>query len=81
MRKSVGLAMVLGIAVFVAANARATRGTSGMQAPAAADATKRIVASAQAFLSTLDEARRAKVVFPFGSEQKARWSNARALEI
>ena len=40
-----------------------------------ADATRRIVASAQAVVSSLDEAGRAKVQFPFEGPQKARWSN------
>jgi hypothetical protein len=39
------------------------------------DATARIVASAQALLTTLDEAGRAKVQFPFEGPQKTRWSN------
>ena len=39
------------------------------------DTTARIVAAAQAFLTTLDDAGRAKVQFPFESPQKARWSN------
>jgi hypothetical protein len=39
------------------------------------EATARIVASAQAFLATLDEAGRTRVQFPFDSPQKTRWSN------
>jgi hypothetical protein len=44
-------------------------------APPQADVTARIVASAQAFLTTLDDAGRAKVQFPFDSPQRTRWSN------
>jgi Protein of unknown function (DUF3500) len=76
MRLAVGIGAVACLGVFVAAAA----GLSGPQstAPAhaaAADATARIVASAQALLATLDEAGRTKVQFPFASPQKARWSN------
>jgi len=39
------------------------------------EATTRIVASAQALLSTLDAAGRTKVQFPFEGPQKTRWSN------
>ena len=49
--------------------------SSRSQSTAAADATSRIVISAQAFLNTLDEAGRADVQFPFDSAQKTRWSN------
>jgi hypothetical protein len=42
---------------------------------AQADVTARIVAAAQAVVTTLDEAGRAKVQFPFDGPQKARWSN------
>jgi hypothetical protein len=40
-----------------------------------ADVTSRIAASAQGFLKTLDDAGRSKVVFPFDSPQKSKWSN------
>ncbi len=39
------------------------------------DATGKTVAAAKAFLATLDDAGRAKVSFPFSSEQKTKWSN------
>src|SRR5579864_8865422 len=39
------------------------------------DVSRRLVASAQALLATLDDAGRQKVQFPFDSPQKARWSN------
>ena len=41
----------------------------------AKDVTGRTVAAANAFLATLDDAKRAKVSFPFNSDQKSRWSN------
>jgi hypothetical protein len=46
-------------------------------APAAApsDATARIVAAAQALVTTLDDAGRQKLQFPFEGPQKTRWSN------
>jgi len=48
-------------------------------APAAArthaDVTARIVTAAQAVLSALDDAGRAKMQFPFDSPQKTKWSN------
>ena len=76
MRTSTAIALVVGIGMFVAVSARATFGiSSAVQATAAADATKRIVASAEAFLAALDEAGRSKVVFPFEGAQKSRWSN------
>jgi hypothetical protein len=39
------------------------------------DATGKTVATAKAFLATLDDAGRAKVSFAFNSEQKTKWSN------
>jgi hypothetical protein len=39
------------------------------------DATGKTVAAARAFLATLDDAGRAKVSFPFNSDQKYKWSN------
>ena len=77
MRVAVGVATLacLGVFVAVAASLSAPPSTSPPAQTAAADATARIVASAQAFLATLDEAGRAKVQFPFDSPQKTRWSN------
>jgi hypothetical protein len=60
----------------VAAGLAAQRGASpspGASSPA--DATARIVASAQALLTTLDTAGKTTVQFPAGSPQKTRWSN------
>ena len=39
------------------------------------DATGKTVAAAKAFLTTLDDAGRAKVSFAFNSDQKTKWSN------
>jgi hypothetical protein len=51
------------------------RAAGDTQASRADDVSRRLVASAQALLATLDEAGRQKVQFPFDSPQKARWSN------
>jgi hypothetical protein len=77
MRLTVGIGTVacLGVLVAVTASLSAPRSTSQPAQTAAADAVARIVASAQAFLATLDEAGRTKVQFPFDSPQKTRWSN------
>ena len=79
MRAPVQLAstICLGLFVTVAATGLAQRGA----APAATSpgtpsaTTARIVAAAQALLTTLDDAGRAKVQFPFEGPQKIRWSN------
>ena len=41
----------------------------------ASDTTGKTVAAAKAFLTTLDDAARAKVSYAFNSDQKSRWSN------
>jgi hypothetical protein len=73
----VAAAISLGVFITVAAMGLAQRGaplpTTSRGTPS--DATARIVASAQALLTTLDEAGRAKVQFPFEGPQKTRWSN------
>src|SRR6266498_1842580 len=61
--------------VIVTAALVAQRGTPAAPASSPADATARIVASAQMLLTTLDTAGKAKVQFPAGSPQKTRWSN------
>jgi hypothetical protein len=71
----IGTVACLGVFVAVAASVAAPPRPSPPAPTADADATTRIVASAQAFLATLDEVGRTKVQFPFGSPQKARWSN------
>lgn len=75
MRLAVGIVASLGVFVAVAPSLAAPQSTPPPAQTAAADATARIVGSAQAFLATLDEAGRARVQFPFDSPQKARWSN------
>jgi hypothetical protein len=77
MRAAVGIvALVCVAAAITAARVPAQPAAAPVQrGTAGTDATSRIVASAQAFLATLDEAGRAKVQFPFDSEQKTRWSN------
>src|SRR5687767_7356240 len=77
MRVAVGIGTVASLVLWVPV-AESVPAPQGPALPAqtdAADATARIVASAQAFLATLDEAGRAKIQFPFDSPQKARWSN------
>ncbi len=51
------------------------RAAGDTQTNRADDVSRRLVASAQALLATLDDAGRQKVQFPFDSPQKARWSN------
>jgi hypothetical protein len=70
-----GTVVCLGLFGAVAAGVAAPRSPSPPAQAAPADATARIVSSAQALLTTLDEAGRTKVQFPFDSPQKARWSN------
>jgi hypothetical protein len=77
MRLAVGIGAVacLGVLVAAATGLSAQQSTSSPAQAAPADATARIVASAQALLATLDEAGRTKVQLPFDSPQKPRWSN------
>ena len=79
MRSAVQLAstICLGLCVTIAATGLAHRDATSpaTSLSAASDTTARIVAAAQAVLTTLDEAGRAKVQFPFEGPQKARWSN------
>jgi Protein of unknown function (DUF3500) len=77
MRAAVGIGTIAGLAVVVAvaASLSAPQGTAASGETSAADATARIVASAQAFLATLDDAGRTRGQFPFDSPQKTRWSN------
>ena len=73
--------VVLGLLVAVTAPGLAQRSAAPPAAAVTpATATARIVAAAQALLTTLDEAGRAKVQFPFEGPQKARWSNLRSEE-
>jgi hypothetical protein len=67
----------LGLFLVVAATGLAQRGapSPATSSGPASDATARIVTAAQALLTTLDDAGRAKVQFPFEGSQKTRWSN------
>ena len=75
MRPSVQWASAISLGLFIAvvAPAAGQRGATPSSTPS--DTAARIVASAQAVLTTLDEAGRAKVQFPFEGPQKTRWSN------
>src|SRR5262245_27995834 len=61
--------------VALAATALAQRAAPPTSTRAPGDVTARIVSSAKALLTMLDETGRAKVQFPFDGPQKARWSN------
>ena len=66
----------LALSVVAVATVPAQRGaTSSRPSGAQADVTARITSSAQALLTKLDDAGRAKVQFPFEGPQKTRWSN------
>ncbi len=65
--------VLAGLFVAVAATGYAQR--SGTSPGTPSDTTARIVAAAQALLTTLDEAGTAKVQFPFEGPQKTKWSN------
>lgn len=66
----------IGVFLVFTATALAQRAASPAKSPAGpSDATARIVAAAQAVLTTLDETGRGKVQFPFDGPQKTRWSN------
>jgi hypothetical protein len=74
-RTSTILLLFLVLAVWATArNGDARRATQATGA-AAGDATASIVAAAEALLTTLDAAGRAKVQFSFEGPQKTRWSN------
>jgi hypothetical protein len=66
-----------GLLVIVGATVLAQRGATAASSPATAqaEATARIVASAQALVATLDATARGRVQFPFDGAQKTRWSN------
>jgi hypothetical protein len=66
----------LALFALIAATGLGQRATPPASSPAsAADATKRIVAAAQAVVASLDEAGRTKIQSPFGGPQQAKWSN------
>jgi len=62
-------------AVTVASVPAQRAATAAPPSGAQADVTARITASAQALLTKLDDAGRAKVQFPFEGPQRTRWSN------
>ena len=65
----------IALAALFTATLTAQRGSAPPSAGTPADATARIVASAQSLLETLDPAGRAKLQYPFDSPQKQKWSN------
>ena len=69
----------LAIGVPTSATARAKQAATAKQAPpkkAASPGTlQTVVAAANALVATLDEAQKAKTLFPFDSPQKTNWSN------
>src|SRR5688572_11692285 len=67
----------LAMFVLIAATGLAQRAGTPPSKPAAtaADATKRIVAAAQAVVASLNEADRTKIQFPFDGPQRTKWSN------
>ena len=70
----VGAALAAVFATSGAAQRSAAQTPAGTAA-SPADAMSRIVAAAQAVLTSLDETGRSKVQFPFEGPQKVRWSN------
>src|SRR6266545_1235987 len=72
-----GAVVALALAVGAAVTILAQRGTPPTAASASAsnEATRRIVAAAQAVLAILDDSGRTKVHFPFEGPQKTKWSN------
>jgi uncharacterized protein DUF3500 len=70
---AISLGLFITIAVTGAGQRGGTSPTTSTGTPS--DATGRIVAAAQALLTALDDAGRAKVQFPFEGPQKTRWSN------
>src|SRR5436190_23978565 len=72
------VATLVSVTLFgsIAAGAFAQRAAMPARGASPADATARIVASAQALLTLLDDAERGKVQFRFDdAAQRARWSN------
>ena len=61
--------------LIVTATGFAQRAGTPTPVGTASDATTRIVAAAQAVVTSLDEAGRAKIQFPFDAPQKSKWSN------
>src|SRR6476646_9176100 len=63
------------LVVIAVATVPAQRSASSAASGTQGDVSARITASAQALLTKLDNAGRAKVQFPFEGPQKTRWSN------
>ena len=75
-RMTLVVIVAAGLFVIVAATPFAQRAAAPPSlANAPANATARIVASAQALVATLDAEGRMRVQFPFDGPQKTRWSN------
>ena len=76
-RLTLALAALLSTAVVVTVVARQQAARLQVQTAtsAPAETTARIVAAAQAVLTTLDDAGRTTVQFPFDGPQTTRWSN------
>jgi hypothetical protein len=72
---TVGAVLAAGAIGTILAQPQGSRTPTPGSVVAPAEATTRIVAAAQALLATLDDAGRAKVLFPFDGPQKTRWSN------
>jgi hypothetical protein len=66
---------LVGVVAALAVTVLAQRGATPPTSNAQAQATTRIVASAQALLKALDDSGRTRVQFPFEGPQKTRWSN------
>ena len=75
MRSSTRIASGISFALLVAVAATVVAQRGGPSPGKPSDATARIVAAAQALVTTLDDAGRAKVQFPFEGPQKTKWSN------
>jgi hypothetical protein len=78
MRASLGIAALVSAGVIMAAAAGTPLErvvSTPVQPSAAPEATTRIVVAATTFLTTLDEAGRSRVQYPFDSPQQAAWSN------
>ena len=75
MRPPVRIAATVSFGLLVTVAATVVAQRSGTPPGKPSDATARIVAAAQALLTTLDDAGRAKVQFPFEGPQKTKWSN------
>lgn len=69
------VAATLGLAMVAASASTNLAQRSAPPTTSPADTTARIVAAAQALMSTLDDAGRRKAQFPFDAVPKARWSN------